>query len=233
MSTTGIPSHNRVEPGSVNTLASKFPETSTPSPTLNADDVASDVIHQLNTALSQKDYSAIANLFLEDGFWRDHLCISWDFHTVQGREKIATFLRGSPLTNIDIDRSTALRAPHVGPVDALGDATGIEFFTKIETTLSRGVGIARLIERDGQWKIFTFFTSLRELKGHEEGLHHRRPKGVEHGEQQKSKNWKDKRIADANYEDKEPSVVIVGMYSTMLSPFNPPTVSANANAMLC
>lgn len=233
MTTTHIPSHNRVEPGSINTPATKFPETSPPTPTLNANDIASDVIHHLNTALYQKDYSAVANLFLEDGFWRDHLCISWDFRTVRGREKIATFIRDSPLSlsRVDIDRSTALRAPHIGPVDAFGDATGIEFFTKVETGLGRGVGVARLIEREGQWKIFTFFTSLRELKGHEEGLRHRRPKGVEHGERQDSKNWKDKRIADVDYEEKEPSVVIVGMASLILSAdlwLGPENANANA-----
>lgn len=207
---TDIPSRNRVEPGSVNTLVGKFPTTSPPSPSTDATDVATDIIHQLNAALSQGDYKTVAGLFVEDGFWRDHLCVSWDFHTVQGCEKIVSFLRDSPLSRVDIDQSTALRAPHVGPVDAFGDATGIEFFVKVGTSVGHGVGIVRLIERDGQWRIFTFFTSLKELKGHEEGLSHRRPKGVEHGERQDIKNWKDKRISDANYEEKDPAVVVVG-----------------------
>lgn len=206
-----IPSRNRVEPGSVNVPAGNFPATST-SLSVDPNEVASNIIHQFNNALSKKDHQAISNLFLENGYWRDHLCVSWDFRTINGSEKIANFIQGSKLTQIDIDRSSASRAPRVGPVDCFGDVIGIEFFTNVSTEVGSGRGITRLLERDGQWKIFAVFSSLQELKGHEEGLRHRRPKGVEHGQHQESLNWKDRRIADVNYENKDPAVVIIGMY---------------------
>lgn len=208
--TTTIPSRNRIEPGSFNVPVGKFPTTSQ-SLSVDPNEIASDILHRFNTLLSKKDYVDVANLFLEDGYWRDHLCLSWDFRTVNGREKIADFIQGSKLTQIDIDRSSAFRAPKIGPIDAFGDVIGIEFFTNVSTEVGRGQGITRLVEKDGEWKIFIVFTSLQELKGHEEGLHERRPKGVEHGQHLESKNWKDRRTADLNYEDKEPAVVIIGV----------------------
>lgn len=211
------PSHNRIEPGSINIPVGQFPETSS-SLSVGPNEIASHVIQQFNTSLAQKDYPAIANLFLEDCYWRDHLCMTWDFRTIYGREDIANFLQSSQLTKIEIDRSSGFRAPHVGNVDAFGDVFGIEFFTSVTTEVGTGAGIMRLLERDGQWKIFILFTSLQGLKGHEEQSNVRRPKGVEHG-QRESQNWQDKRSADLEYENKEPAVVIIGMYTLLLLNF--------------
>lgn len=208
------PSHNRIEPGSVNIPVGQFPETSS-SLSVDPNEIASHVIQQLNTSVAHKDYPAIASLFLEDGYWRDHLCMTWDFRTIHGREDIIDFVRGSQLTKVEIDRSPGFRAPHVGNVDAFGDVLGIEFFTNVTTEVGSGAGIMRLLERDGQWKIFILFTSLQGLKGHEEESNVRRPKGVEHG-QRESQNWQDKRTADLDYENKEPAVVIIGVYTLLL-----------------
>lgn len=216
MTVVDLPSRSRIEPGSVNVPPTKFPETSS-SLSVNPDEVASDVINKFNAALSQKDYQSVANLFREDGYWRDHLCASWDFHTISGRDKIANFLQGCQLSKIEIERSSALRAPHIGPVDAFGEVSGIEFYTTVSTEVGTGAGITRLLEKDGEWKIFIFFTSLQGLKGNEEGLNTRRPKGVEHGQHQERQNWQDRRAADTNYESKDPAVVIIGMYLFIFS----------------
>jgi putative flavoprotein involved in K+ transport len=52
-----------------------------------------------------------------------------------------------------------------------------EAWLEFETEVGRGSGHLRLI--DGQ--AWTLLTALDELKGHEESLGPRRPKGVEHG----------------------------------------------------
>ncbi|PLN80169.1 putative flavo protein [Aspergillus taichungensis] len=202
-------SRNRVEPGSVNIPVGKFPPSST-STSVNAEQVATEIIDQLNTALAQKDYKSIAGLFLDDGFWRDHLCLSWDFRTIKGSQDIAKFLADHPQPfKLALDHSSPFRAPHIGPIDAFGDVTGIEFFVSVTTAVGSGWGVVRLAETDG-WKIFTCFTSLRELTGAEEKVNDRRPVGVQHGEQTGRKNWQDRRAADINFEDKEPAVVIIG-----------------------
>lgn len=205
-----LPSQERVEPGSVNIPLGKFP-SSCSTPPENPDQIASDIVDRLNDALAKKDRQRLSDLFLENSYWRDHLCISWDFHTITGPKGIAAYVGEVSLAKLEIDRSSAMKAPHAGPIDAFGEVHGIEFFITIETNVGRGNGVIRLAQDDSKWKIFNVFTSLAELKGHEEAVNRRRPVGVKHGEQQGRKNWQDRRTADINFEEKEPTVVIVGM----------------------
>lgn len=51
---------------------------------------------------------------------------------------------------------------------------------------------------------------MRELKGHEEATFSRRPEGVAHGFQPGRKNWQELRVADVNFEESEPTVLILG-----------------------
>lgn len=207
-------SKDRCEPGSVNIPVCKWPKTAEkPS---DPQSIATEVVNAFNKALADGDTKAIANLFLEDGYWRDHLGLTWDLHTFKGREKIQDFLaNGCPLTNIELDTSTDFRSPKITPFDFKGDVEGVQFFFTFSTKTGRGQGVARLSERDGQWKIFTLFTTLREIKGHEEPLYHRRSKGVQHGGRANRKNWKERREATINFEGKEPTVLIVGMLSSL------------------
>lgn len=210
-----VPSRDRVEPGSVNIPVGQPPTTSS-TPPASVDEVATTVVDNLNKALQAKDHQGIAQLFLENSYWRDHLALSWDLHTLKGRDRISSFLssEGIRLTKLEIDRSSPLRAPHFGPIDGgIGEAKGVEFFVTFITEVGKGQGVARLAEKDGQWKIFTLFTSLRELTGREERLNHRRPKGVEHGGRPDRKNWQERRTAEANLEGKDPTVLIIGMAS--------------------
>lgn len=219
-------SKDRCEPGSVNIPLCQWPATAaTTSP--DADSIASKVVDSFNAALSKGDTQAIANLFLDDGYWRDHLGVTWDLRTLKGRDKIADFLANAtttsstnandtpfPLTALEIDRSTAYRAPQFGAFDGVGDVKGVQFFFRFTSKVGSGQGLARLAERGGsagEWRIFTFFTLLREIKGHEEARHQHRPKGVEHGGRPDRKNWQERRTAAINFEDREPTVLILGM----------------------
>jgi hypothetical protein len=69
-----------------------------------------------------------------------------------------------------------------------GSVRGIQFFTIVTTQFGSGRGIVRLVRESGQWKIWTFFTSIEELKGHEEVLGPNRANGVQHGAQAGRKN---------------------------------------------
>ncbi|KAL4938446.1 hypothetical protein BDV06DRAFT_215087 [Aspergillus oleicola] len=196
----------------VNVPLGRFPATgpSNISPE-EADRTAQDVITRLNEGIAKRDSKAAAGLFLADGYWRDHLCLAWDVHTAKGHESIASYLDANPCAlKIDIDRSTDFRSPTACALDGLGNCHGIQFFITIDVEFGRGRGIVRLTEENGDWKIFTLFSSLVELKGHEEPMNGRRSKGVEHGGQPDRKNWKDRRVADASFEEKEPAVLIIG-----------------------
>jgi hypothetical protein len=94
------------------------------------------------------------------------------------------------------------------PSPAVGEC--IFAFFRFETNLGRGRGIVNLTPADTSgthWKAFTIYTCLQELKGHEERVMNRRPRGVENGE---TKNWLDKRKEIETMENGEPTVIVIG-----------------------
>jgi cation diffusion facilitator CzcD-associated flavoprotein CzcO len=207
---TSITSSERPEYGSVNIPVGEYPETSK-NDSIDASKVADGIVSNFNDALSGKDYKAIANLFLHDkSYWRDHLALTWDFHTAKGSDNIKKLLDNAKvkLTKIELDKTSPFRAPKFGPIDAWGDVKGISFFIKFETDIGRGEGVVNVAEHDGQWKLFTVYTALQELKGHEEPVGHRRTRGVKHGGDPLRKNWKERR--DAEKEEIDPKVLIIG-----------------------
>jgi hypothetical protein len=131
---------------------------------------------------------------------------------------MASFLSSHPkkcrLLSIAVDDSSTLRKPTIAPIDFVGEVKGISSFLTLATDVGKGRGIVRLCKdtSDGQWKAFTLFTTMHELKGHEEALGTRRPDGVQHGGNPGRKNWKDRREIESEYADgREPTVLIIGM----------------------
>ncbi|OJJ46857.1 hypothetical protein ASPZODRAFT_65690 [Penicilliopsis zonata CBS 506.65] len=203
-------SKDRIVPGSTNVPIGRFPQTTSLS-SIDAAAVASQLISDFNTALSRTDYDAVAALFLETGYWRDHLCVTWELRTLKGREKIAHVLKTQcNVSQLAVDDSTPFRAPHVGPIDAFGEVIGVEFFVSVTSKAGNGRGVVRLAEENGQWRFLSLFTSLHEITGHEERTYHRRPRGDERGGHPASTNWLDRRKMDREYKDKSPAVLILG-----------------------
>ncbi|GAB0134652.1 hypothetical protein EsDP_00003014 [Epichloe bromicola] len=212
-------------PGSVNIPLTQFP----PPPPFSVGDVdaaheVKSVVDRLNGSLDDTSFASTAGLFAKGGYWRDHLMLSWNFRTVQGPSQIAEFLQacsrskdGFRLQRIavddddDDDDGSPCRRPATAPLDGQAKVLGIRAFLSIETVRGRGDGLIRLAHEDGAWKIFTMYTSLRELRGHEEGTFQRRPRGVSHGGQPGRRNWADERLLAREYRDgTEPKVLIIG-----------------------
>ncbi len=205
-----VPSGERVELGSVNLPLGEFPATSA-NENVDAKKAAAEIVTRINDALSKKDPAALTSLFLkEKSYWRDHLALSWNLRTLKGSDNIKKYLESSKvqLTKIEVDDSSAFRAPRFGPIDGWGEVKGILFFITFETNIGRGQGIMNLAEENNEWKVFTIYTILTEIKGHEEPLRHRRTHGVKHGGDPSRKNWKEQRETDK--EGVEPTVLIIG-----------------------
>ena len=215
-----IPSYNRVEPGSSNLPIADFSAVPTTKP-VDVHKAASEWVNAFNDAIQSHSFSGLSSLFLKESYWRDHLCLGWDFRTLKGPEAIVEFLqksdKGCGLKSIAIDDSSPFRAPHSAPFNGTGTIHGVETFLTTTTDVGSGLGLVRLALDGGKWKAFTLFTSMRELKGHEEGVFGRRPQGVEHGGKPDRKNWQERRVADASYEDTDPAVLILGTNSKPLS----------------
>ncbi|KAI0155458.1 dimethylaniline monooxygenase (N-oxide forming) [Pestalotiopsis sp. NC0098] len=200
-------SDERLEPGSINILPAKYPgsiATGDSSP----HDAATIIIDEFNKTLAAKDYSSLSNLFTDQSYWRDHLCLTWDLRTLHGPVKILDVIQNEcRVTEVSLDSALPHTVPQTSPIDVAGKFNTIHFFILISTTIGKGRGFVRLTQLNGEWKILTLFTTLKSLYDVDEPRGSHRPYGKERGT---SKNWLEKRNAEKNFEDDEPAVLIIG-----------------------
>jgi hypothetical protein len=221
----GIPSHMRPVPGSINIAPASFPLSTKAAKSADPSEIAANFVVAFNDALKSNTLLDLSLLFLDNGFWRDHLALTWELRTLQGPPRIYDFLKGAAtskdgfrLQSIAVDASNVVRAPKFAPIDADGEVIGVQFFLTIDTVHGTGQGLVRLVEESGNWKVFTLYTRLEELKGHEQNIFDRRPVGAEHGGKPGRSNWADKRAEALDYTDgSEPAVLVVGMFPASIS----------------
>uniref|UniRef100_UPI0040400D8A NAD(P)-binding domain-containing protein n=1 Tax=Thioclava sp. GXIMD2076 TaxID=3131931 RepID=UPI0040400D8A len=160
------------------------------------------LVNDLERAMIACDAQAVADLFLEDSYWRDLAAFTWNLKTLEGRPAIADMAAAQ----LPVIRAQAL---HLDPSEAVTEADGVtEGWLRLETSLGRGVGYIRMKEG----KIWTLLTTLHELKGHEEPRKLRRPMGAEHGHDPNRLSWKEQREQEAASLgiETQPYVLIIG-----------------------
>ncbi|PGG99044.1 hypothetical protein GX51_06460 [Blastomyces parvus] len=193
------------EPGSINIPVGRIPRADLIKPE-NPSHIAQEVVEKLNQALHVQDIRNISAWFYEDGYWRDHLALSWDLRTLKGPNAIRAMLeKGCQLTEMKLDISSEFRAPRL---EIRGDLTTVQFFFTFTTKVGTGRGIARLVPVNSEWKIWTMYTSLQELNGHEEPAGARRTVGPE--QLTPGKNWQELRREEVAFENRDPIVLIIG-----------------------
>ena len=183
-------------------------------------DIATNWIALFNLHLKTafKSSKSGSDLFLEHSFWRDALALTWSLDTMTGSRTIVDLLseKGAQvgLSDIALDKTAS---PPQWVIRAGTDA--IEAFFKFETKAAIGRGIMRLCpttepaeagNTDQQWRAWTLFTAIDQLKGCEEKLDRNRPTGSSYSRDFRGPNWLDKRLAEQKYEDRDPTVLVVG-----------------------
>ena len=218
-----VPASNIILPGSSLLPTASLPQKGGDT-SAEPEKVAQGWLDIFNAALkSGQQGSPISDAFVDDSYWRDLLCLTWNFRTVHGRKQISAFandfIATSRTITLSLDKSAAYKEPAVAPLDINRTVNGVQAFLNVDTDVGRGKGVVRLVPdgADGQkWKAFTLFTTLEELKGHEELIKTRRPAGVRDGQDHGPRNWKDERDAQQNFEGgREPTVLIIGTISTL------------------
>lgn len=208
-----LPSSQRVEPGSFQLRLANLPESKVDK-SIDVTKVASEFVDRFNKNISSADITSLSTLFLEESYWRDQLCLSWDFHTLHGPFKILELFNktnGSRLKSIALDSSSELRSSKFMTLDVDGKTNVVQAFITVETDVGKGAGIVRLALDQGTWKVFTLYTFLENLDGYEETVGRKRPYGVQHGEKTERENWLDKRNIEKDFGNgTEPTVLILG-----------------------
>ena len=216
--TTGtFPASNRIIPGSFLLSTAQFPKKLDKVVHLTSEKVhsiASKWIAAFKNLLAG-DYGLAKEIFAEEAYWRDLLCMSWDFHTLHSHDQILAHIEKTNsedrIQDVDLLTSPAHKVPQLVGFHNLHV---IQAFLRIETRSGRGVGLVRLVpcSDDGDlWRAFTLFTTLQELKGFEENIHNRRPTGLDFDSNNAALNWKDHLLAERSMEHgHEPTVLILG-----------------------
>jgi thioredoxin reductase len=174
--------------------------------------IAENWLAQFEAALAKPDRARLEALFHADSHWRDVLALTWRIKTVDGSDAI---LRELP-THAGRSRPTGFKlAPQrTAPRNVRRVGTeAIEAFFSFETAQGRGSGILRLTRDadDGNaFKAWTLLTALDEIKGHEERLGRSRPQAKAYSRDFRGPNWFDLRKAAAEYDERDPAVLVVG-----------------------
>jgi putative flavoprotein involved in K+ transport len=162
----------------------------------------SDLLGRFGAAIEARDAAAAANLFRQDGSWRDLVALTWNITTMDGPGRIRDML----------DSQLAPTAPSGWELDegeevVERDGT-IEGWIRFETNVARGYGHIRV--RDGL--VWTLLTTMAELKGHEERLGRSRPLGVPDAPQKGIRTWREEREAEAAElgHSRQPYCLIIG-----------------------
>ena len=111
------------------------------------------VLTDLNTALSKADPAAAAALFETEGCWRDLASLTWNIKTMEGPDEIAAML-AAQMAQIK-PRGFTITPGELAEDTGSFQQAWIDF----ETETGRGHGHIRI--RDG--KIWTLLTTLKEL----------------------------------------------------------------------
>ena len=183
----------------------KLPETE------NTFEITTSWLNAFESAIAAKDMSAVDGLFISDSHWRDLVAFTWGVSTFNGHREINSafqkfFLPANPKNiHLSLHRTPPRWVQRAG-VDT------IEAIFCFETDTGRGSGVLRLVSNpDAEgYAAWVLLTTLDEIKGHEEQIDERRPRGEEWSGGFGAENWTDFRTRQIAYENREPAVVVVG-----------------------
>ena len=119
--------------------------------------------------LASRDADALGALFHRDSYWRDMLALQWDFRTHAGQDCIVAAWRDALSRHSVSD--VKLEEANVAVFDRKGHGASVEAFFTFTTALGRCRGHLRLLKPAGgnqEWNGWTLFTSLEDIRGHEE-----------------------------------------------------------------
>ena len=168
-------------------------------------------------ALVSRDVASIAALFHQESHWRDILAFTWHLTPTFGQDGIAARFAteqaraGVHGLHLPRDRRPPREVARFG-IDS------IEAIFAFKTAYGRGSGVLRIAPDDGgAMKAWHISTVLDALDGHEEKVGANRPTGAAYSRNFGGDNWADVRRKAVAYDDREPTVLVIGAAQAGLS----------------
>ncbi|NQW54121.1 MAG: monooxygenase, partial [Rhodospirillales bacterium] len=160
-------------------------------------------------ALTSGNPGQLAALFAHECHWRDILAFTWDLHTTSGADAIAQRMLPAPARVAP--RAVQLAAGRTPPRPVKRAGTdAIEAIFTFESEVGPCNGVVRLVTEDGKPRAWTLMTALDEIRGHEDPANGKRWQDVDWKRNFGGENWADRRRRVIAYEDRDPTVLVVG-----------------------
>ena len=184
----------------------------------------SKVLEDISESPTASNINELDTIFAPHSFWKDHLCLSWDFHQYSDLGQIKDFLSKQipyfQLQNFQINRTADLRYDNSISIATIQDSTGeqpipiqlVQFIVNFDNCYGKGSGVIRLIPVDNKLIAYSVYTGLESIKGNEEQLGFNRPEGDNHGQHKARTSWLENRENDFIWGEssKQPTVLVVG-----------------------
>jgi hypothetical protein len=160
---------------------------------------------------------AVLSHFVLNGWWRDRLCLTWDFRTSEEIAKISCLvtennaLAEAGFVKLELDLSTSLGnlAIQKSPRQDGGmiDTILAPFDFELTNPAGKGRGVVTLVQDSSsqQWKAYILFTALESLKGYEEEV--KQPLG-HYGSH--TLTWDDVHAEELARIESDPTALVVG-----------------------
>ena len=131
----------------------------------SATEVATAWFNAFSNAVSSSDISGILNLFLDDGFWKDTLALTWNFRTIEGKHAIKNLLdhRLAPTGLVDL---RLCHEPFFAPelLKLFPDLVLLRLAFEFGTKVGKGTAVCYLAPLPGPtWKAYSLYTCLQSL----------------------------------------------------------------------
>ncbi|KAG2364046.1 hypothetical protein BDR07DRAFT_1355674 [Suillus spraguei] len=174
--------------------------------------VATEWLNALSAAITQNDTAAIVDLFLEDGFWKDVIALTWDLRTFEGRKDIKRLL-DARLVATGLHELCLSQEPLKEPVlqKVYEDLVWLRFCFGFSTKHGKGTAVVYLVPLpDSKWKAYSLLTCLDSHSLTLRKLGPSRNWEANHG------GWEEKRCQETDFSNNDPTVIVIGAGHTGL-----------------
>ncbi|KAF8131847.1 hypothetical protein EV363DRAFT_1449544 [Boletus edulis] len=178
----------------------------------NAAEVATVWFNAFSSAVASSDITMILDLFLDDGFWKDTLALTWDFRTIEGKDAIRNLLNhqlaATGFGNLRLSHEPFL-APELQKL--LPDLALLRLSFEFGTRIGKGTAVCYLAPVPGPtWKAYSIYTCLQSLSDFPEQTGPLRSRTAELG------TWQERRHREVELVDGDPTVIVIGAGHTGL-----------------
>ncbi|UPK92622.1 hypothetical protein LCI18_003557 [Fusarium solani-melongenae] len=197
---------------------------------VDAGKIAEAFVELFAAAIEAQDVEAILGHISPDGYWKDVELLTWDIRTLHGHDNIRPMLQ-ERLKRTGIKN---IRVSSYAPasLDTLGDDLSfVLLHMEFDFAHGTGIGVVRLSPLEAKtgsavelanvksWKIYNIGTSLETVEGWdaESGDKGRYQRGKFHDPEGKGRSYNELRKDEVQFNDQDPTVVIVGAGQTGLA----------------